>query len=342
LNSRDRVSAALRRQVPDRVPWCELAVDRALAQRLMGWGPQVSEAYNMEAHPFSLEESLAVAEHLGLDNLSYVLRAPVYAEKIPGKDGRLFYGDGMLHTRDDLHLLQLPDPHDDDLYAGAAEFVRHKGDYSAWFITRMGIFPTTLSMGLETFSIALFEDRDFIEEVLDAYVDWSVVVAQRVCELGFDVYVSTDDMAFHTGPFFSPEVFRELVMPRYRRIAEHISIPWIIHSDGNMLPFMDDLLSLGIAGMHPMEKDAMDIVEVKRQYGDRICVLGNVDLNILGMGTPQDVETEVRYLIDHVGPGGGYIISSGNSLASYVLPENANAMSAAVRAHGLYADVLTP
>lgn len=336
MNSRERVSAALRREQPDRVPWCELAVDQALAQRLMGWGSGSSEAYNMETHPFTFEESLAVAEHLGLDNLSYVLRAPVFAEKIPGKDGRLFYGDGMIRARDDLHLLELPDPHDDALYAGAAEFVERKGDYSAWFITRAGIFPTTLSMGLEAFSIALYEDPGLIDEILDAYTEWSVVVAQRICELGFDVYVSTDDMAFRTGPFFSPQVFRELVMPRYRRVAEHISIPWIIHSDGNILPFMDDLLSLQIAGLHPIEKEAMDIVEVKREYGDRLCILGNVDLNILGMGTPEDVEDEVRHLIAHVGPGGGYIISSGNSLAAYVVPENANAMAAAVRTYGGY------
>ena len=336
MTSRERVATALRRQQPDRVPWCELAVDRDLAQRLMGWGEPRSEAYNMEAHPFSLEEALAVADHLHLDNLSYVLRAPVFAEKIPGKDGRLFYGDGRIRTRDDLHLLQLPDPDADELYAGAEEFVRHKGDRSAWYITRIGIFPTTLSMGLETFSLALYEDREFIQTVLDAYVDWSVTVAQRVCDLGFDVYVSTDDMAFRTGPFFSPEVFRELVLPGYRRVAEHISIPWVLHSDGNMLPFMDDLLELGIDGMHPIEKEAMDIVEVKRQYGDRLCLLGNVDLNILGMGTPQDVENEVRFLIDNVGPGGGYILSSGNSLAAYVRPENANAMSAAVQAHGAY------
>jgi uroporphyrinogen-III decarboxylase len=103
-----------------------------------------------------------------------------------------------------------------------------------------------------------------------------------------------------------------------------------------MLPFMDDLLSLGIAGLHPIEKGAMDIVEVKRRYGDRLCILGNVDLNILGMGTPTEVETEVRYLIDNVGPGGGYIVSSGNSLAAYVLPENVLAMSAAIDAHGSY------
>ena len=336
MTSRDRVAAALRREEADRVPWCEIHTDRALARQLMDWGEPGDQAYSMEEHPYTARESRDLAAHLGLDSLSFILRAPVYAHKHPGQDGRLFYGDGMITTRDDLHLLDLPDPHDDALYEGAAAFLEQKGDYSAWFVTRAGIFPTTLSMGLEAFSIALFEDRPFVEEILDRYFDWSEVVAQRVCGMGFDVYVSTDDMAFGTGPFFSPAVFRDLVLPRYERLARHIPLPWIMHSDGNMLPLLDDLVGLGIAGLHPNEKGAMDIVETKATYGDRLSLLGNVDLNILGMGTTDDVRDEVRGLIRDVGPGGGYIVSSGNSLAGYLKPDNVMALSAAVREYGAY------
>lgn len=336
MNSRERVAAALRCEQPDRVPYCELGIDRALAQKLMGWGPGTSQAANLEANVYSVEEATALAAHLGLDNIGYVLRAPVYAEKVPGMDGRLFYGHGLIPSRRELHRLQLPDPTDDALYADAARFLAGRGEYSAWFITRMGIFPTMLGMGTEAFSIALYEDRGLVEEILDRYVDWSVAVARRACAMGFDVYVTTDDMAFKTAPFFSPKVFRELVMPRYRRLREAVTLPWVIHSDGNMMPFMDDLVSLGIAGFHPNEKGAMDIREVKRRYGGRLCVLGNVDLNILGMGTPEDVDREVYELIRAVGPGGGYIVTSGNSLAGYVKPENAVALGRAVRKYGAY------
>jgi len=141
---------------------------------------------------------------------------------------------------------------------------------------------------------------------------------------------------FKSGPFFSPAVFRDLVLPRYRRVAEKITIPWVIHSDGNVLPFLEDLLSLGIAGLHPIEKGALDIRAMKREYGDRLCLLGNVDLNILGLGTPQDVEAEVQELIRDVGPGGGYIVTSGNSLAGYLRPENVLALSEAVQKYGRY------
>jgi len=336
MTSKERVEAALRREEPDRVPYCELAVDRALAQRLMGWGEPLSQAANLEANTYTVEEAKALSARLKLDNINYILRAPVYAQKSPGQDGRLFYGEGLIKTEADLARLELPDPHDDALYAPAEEFVKQKGDYSAWFVTRIGIFPTMLSMGMENFAVALYENRPFVEAVLDRYCDWTAVVAERVCQLGFDVFVSTDDMAFKSAPFFSPEIFYDLVLPRFRRVAQKITLPWIIHSDGNLMPFMEGLLSLGIAGLHPNEKGAMDIRAMKRDYGDRLCLLGNVDLNILGLGTPEDVETEVRELIRDVGPGGGYIVTSGNSLAGYLKPENCLALSEAVQKYGRY------
>jgi len=75
---------------------------------------------------------------------------------------------------------------------------------------------------------------------------------------------------------------------------------------------------------------------MKRSYGARVCLLGNVDLNLLGMGTPEAVEQEVRNLIRDVGPDGGYIVTSGNSLAGYLLPENVVALSRAVQKYGRY------
>jgi uroporphyrinogen decarboxylase len=336
MNSRDRVLATLRHEEPDRVPYCELGIDRALAQRLMAWGESQSQAHNLEVNQYTVEEAKAIASSLKLDNLSYIMRAPVYAQKLAGQDGRLFYGNGMIQTEADLATLELPDAYDDSLYAEAEEFVRQKGDYAAWFVTRMGIFPTMLSMGIENFCIAVYENRSLVETVLDRYYDWMMVVAERICQIGFDVFVSTDDFAFKTGPFLSPAMFRDLVVPRHRRVAERITIPWILHSDGDVMPYLEDVLDLGISGLHPNEKGAMDIRAMKREYGGRICLLGNVDLNILGMGTPEDVEREVLGLIRDVGSGGGYIVTSGNSLAGYLRPENVLALTRAVQKYGHY------
>jgi uroporphyrinogen-III decarboxylase len=336
MNPRERVLAALRGEQPDRVPYCELGIDRALAQRLMGWGEPTSQASNLEANQYTVDEAKEIASFLKLDNLTYVMRAPVYAQKSAGQDGRLFYGEGMIQSEADLATLELPDPHDDSLYAEAEEFIRRKGEYAAWFVTRIGIFPTMLSMGIEGFCIAMYENRPLVEAVLERYYDWMAVVTDRVCQMGFDVFVSTDDLAFKTGPFLSPAMFRDLVMPHHQRVAEKITIPWILHSDGDVMPYLEDLLSLGITGLHPNEKGAMDIRAMKRDYGDQICLLGNVDLNILGLGTPEDVEQEVRDLIRDVGPGGGYIVTSGNSLAGYSRPENVLALGSSVLKYGRY------
>ena len=110
----------------------------------------------------------------------------------------------------------------------------------------------------------------------------------------------------------------------------------MVHSDGNMAPFLDDFAGLGIAGMHPNEKGAMDIRAVKRDYGDRLCVLGNVDIDLLTRGTPDEVDAEVRALIRDLAPGGGYILTSGNSLTSYLQPGNVLAMTEAGRRWGSY------
>ena len=121
-----------------------------------------------------------------------------------------------------------------------------------------------LSMGLEAFSLALYDDLPLVERLLDRYVEWIEVVAERACRLGFDVFVSTDDFAFNTATFFSPQVFRDLVLPRYRRVAPAIT-PAVgdpqrrRHRRAPRRP-----AGVGIVATHPNEPQATDIREMKR------------------------------------------------------------------------------
>jgi uroporphyrinogen decarboxylase len=271
-----------------------------------------------------------------MDSISYILRAPTYAQTQTGVDGRSFQGDGMIKTEADLEMVKLPNPHDDELYAEAEEFVKGRGDYALAFVTRIGMLQTVLSLGMEGFAIALYDSRPLVEQLLDLYYDWMAVVAERICQMGFDLFITTDDFAFKSALMFSPRIFQELMVPRYRRVVEKITIPWVLHSDGNIMEVVETLLDLGVSGLHPNEKGAMDIRAMKRKYGDRVCLLGNVDLNLLGMGSPGEVDLEVKELIRDVGPGGGYILTSGNSLASYLKPECVLAMAEAVKKYGRY------
>ena len=337
MTPKERIMAAVKRQEPDRVPFCELAIDRALAERLMGWpATQTAAGGSLAKNPYTVEESKALAAFLGCDCIWYLLRAPVFARQGIGQEGRGFMGQGMIQSEADLEKIKLPDPHKDELYRGAEQFARNKGDYALAFVTRIGFFQTVLSMGTENFLVSLYTNRPLVEKILDIYFDWMTVVAERMCRIGFDIFWTTDDYAYKTGMFFSPATFREVIAPRYRRVLDRVTIPWFLHSDGNIMESMDTLVDLGVAATHPNEKGAMDIREVKRKYGDRICLIGNLDLNILGMGTPEETEREVKELIRDLAPGGGYMISSGNSLASYLKPECVLAMSKAIRKYGKY------
>lgn len=335
MTSHARVATALRRETPDRVPWCELLVDPFLVKKLLGWGPE-NQTFSLEDQQYTAEEAKQVSRFLGLDNLAYILRAPIYAQKHAGEDGRLFYGEGILHTRDDLKLIRLPDPRSPAFWDPIKRYVDAKGDYSAWLITRLGVMPAMLGMGTTAFSLALYDDRTLVEAIFDIYLEWTCVVAEVASRIGFDAFVTSDDVAFGSATFFSPKVFRELCLDRYRTLQQHLTIPWIMHSDGNMHPFMKDILPLDIVAFHPVEKAAMDIRETKQRYGHRLCIIGNVDLNTLGAGTTAEVEAEVISLLRDIAPGGGYIMSSGNSLAGYLIPENVLAMRDTIRQFGAY------
>jgi uroporphyrinogen decarboxylase len=112
----------------------------------------------------------------------------------------------------------------------------------------------------------------------------------------------------------------------------------IKHTDGNITPILDMFVDAGIDGLHPLDPEAgMDIAAVKELYVGRICVIGNIDTGrLLSESSPRDVDTEVKRIIQSVAPGGGYIISSANSIHVKVRPENYEAMLRAARKYGNY------
>jgi uroporphyrinogen decarboxylase len=112
----------------------------------------------------------------------------------------------------------------------------------------------------------------------------------------------------------------------------------IKHSDGNLWPILDLIVDTGIDGLNPMEPIAgMDIGRVKRLYGNRVCLIGNVDCAyILSEASVEEVEAAVKECILKASPGGGHIISSSNAIHSSVKPENYRKMIEAARKHGRY------
>ena len=338
MTSRERVLAALKLKQPDRVPWVESSVHNKLAEKLLQRTDfekaSVTQLFSMPGARIPP----AVLEVLALDNLNFSVAPPRFV-KSQSFEGMDMISDGLIKTEADLKKIVLPDPESDEFYKPARDFVsRYRGTGKALGITtRMGISNTYLSMGIEHFSLMLYENRDLVLKVMDIFIDWACKAVTKINGLGFDFMIIPEDLAWKQGPMFSPKMIRELFLPRMKKVAERIQIPWIYHSDGNLMPILDDLLALGMNGLANIEPNAMDIVELKKKFGHRVCLVGNIDLHYtLTQGTPEETEAEVKMRIQEVGPGGGYILASSNSLTPYCKPENVLAMNRALLKYGHY------
>lgn len=318
MNSRERVLCALNLQQPDMVPFFD-NVDIEMQRMILG-----REDF----------DQLDFVQEMHFDALAYAGFTPpsfVRTECAKGSS-RKIQVEGLIKTRDDLKRVQLPVV-DDAFMEGARNFIEKYRDTgkALYFRTRTGSANVLQSMGLDGFSYALYDDPGLIDALFGMYTDWIIQVLDKAQSLGFDFAWFADDIAYKNGPMFSPGVFRKQFLPHIRSVVEHIKLPWVYHSDGNLMALMDDLLSLGMNGLNPIEPEAMDIEEMKWLYGDRICLMGNIDLHYtLTLGTVEEVEREVERKIRTIGKGGGYIIASGNSIPDYCKVENVLAMRDAV------------
>jgi len=113
--------------------------------------------------------------------------------------------------------------------------------------------------------------------------------------------------------------------------------PLIYHSDGNVLPVVDDLIvEVGISALHPIEPKAMDIRQLKRDYGSRVALMGNVDVDLLSRGTADMVAEQTKELLRDIAPGGGYLLGSSNSIPYYIPLANYRAMLDTLGRFGSY------
>ncbi len=185
---------------------------------------------------------------------------------------------------------------------------------------------TWMLMGFEDFCIALLDDEKLVAEIFEKIAKIQFTALDEIFKMPHvgAVFI-VDDLAFGTGPMISPAAFRDHVFPWYKEIARRChknGLLYFQHTDGNILPLMEDLIGLGLDALHPIDPTCMDIVRMKREYGDRICLLGNVSNELLSTGSVEEVRNEVRRLIDVVAPGGGYCLGSGNSVPDWARFEN--------------------
>jgi len=112
-------------------------------------------------------------------------------------------------------------------------------------------------------------------------------------------------------------MFAEFVTPYlarliagYREMGAYV----IKHTDGNLMPILDQLVSCKPHALHSIDIQAvdMDFRVIKERYGDQVCLIGGVQCSLLQTGTEDEIRENCRYVLEHGMPGGGYIYSTTN------------------------------
>ena len=210
-------------------------------------------------------------------------------------------------------------------------------------ILLLGKIYTTawMYMGAETFFNALETDEKLVAEIINKIGEIQYQTFLRVIEHPcVGAVLNPDDIAFNTGLLVSPKYLRKYVFPWYKKmgkICREREIGFIFHSDGDCTEVMDDLIDCGFHAFNPIQPNAMNIVEVKKRWGKKLCIIGNINLDsTLTLGTPDDVRAEVYERIRTIAPGGGYMVSSSNSITDYVPVANMRALLDATYEFGQY------
>jgi uroporphyrinogen decarboxylase len=326
---------------PDRVPNAELHVDWQIKQAFLG-------------HPIrTVQDDVDFWYRAGYD---YIYLRANYEYRMVG-DGhrdqdRIYAGDmqlskwegdetSLISNWDEYTAYPWPDPATID-YANLVECAR--GLYPGMRIISGvgGIFTRVWRiMGFDTFCLALVDQPDLVAELFRRVGETQVEVFRRIVDMeqvGAMWY--GDDLAYVSGTMIRPDYFRRHLFPYLKEMGDLCKtrdLPFAIHSDGDLRAILPDLIACGLNAIHPVEPKAMDARALKAQYGKQLALLGNIEIgDLLTLGTPEQVEADVKERIRALACGGGYAVGSSNTVAHFVKLENFKAMVRATRKYGQY------
>ena len=194
----------------------------------------------------------------------------------------------------------------------------------------------------EVYLEAIYTHPEWIEIFLEVEMRKAIANIEEAVKHGADFILGGYDLATSSGPIYNPEIFRKYLAPRYKKILEvshKFGLPYIYRSDGNTRAFWDMWFEeIGFDGYAEIDASVgIDIGELKRKYGNKIILIGNVDCaKTLVYGTKEEVENEVKQCIEKAAKGGGYILTSSNSIHYNVPAKNFIYMVEAARKFGKY------
>ena len=324
----------LRQKTPDRVHFIELFLDEevktALCRRF-----DIDKKLDRNDPWYIQKREIAIQRFLGYDYvvcgpsgldlpLDWVITEDTAAFSRAG--GRKFINEhaGPITSWQDFEAYPWPDP--ENFSTKELEwYQKHLPDDMCIIGGLTGSFAEYLSwlMGYETLCYALYDQKDLVEAIFSRYL--ALAQYETKLALEFDrvkIIWGSDDMGYRAGPLISPSSMRQFVLPGHKSLAQlshDAGRPYILHSCGKLDTIMDDLIEdVKIDGKHSFEDTILDVREAKILWGDRISILGGIDMDFLCRANEQDIRQRVRETLEICLPAGGYCLGTGNSVANYI------------------------
>lgn len=242
---------------------------------------------------------------------------------------------GVISSEEEYEAYQWPDPDRLDLTM-LDEVARLLPDGMRVLANIGKVFTGTWQLlGFATFAESLIDRPRLVGKVFERVAEIQARITRRViAHPCVGAVLHADDLAYYSGLMVNPKVLREYVFPTYQALGDDChqrDILYLFHSDGDIHDVIPDILTCGFVGLHPIEPKPMNAVDVKRQWGDRLCLLGHIDVDLLARGTPRQIRDQTHHNLDQLARDGGYLPGSGNSVPNYVPLGNYLAMLEAVR-----------
>jgi uroporphyrinogen decarboxylase len=150
----------------------------------------------------------------------------------------------------------------------------------------------------------------------------SLALSRELVKMGVDILWWGDDFSVESGPIMKPELFKKLLVPRYAKVFSELraidrNVKIAFHCDGKVEWSLQDLIDTGVDIINPLQPDVNDVAAVKKRYGKRLSVWGNVDTRrVMSKGSVTEVVEEVKNVIRTLSPGGGHLLSSNHTIQS--------------------------
>ena len=364
MNNRERIFSALQLKQPDRVPIFDY-FDKAplikISNVLFGNDTpmKVSTMAGVDGAVTDLDYQymdlqIRVIKALDLDAI--ITWQNIKCEKLPGKSDFIKDRFGIVY-RTSEHGVPIPmegpvkDKFDLDKIATFEPFPE-EFDLIDYYKERAPERVLLFDIGdpfrmcwylmgsMEKFLPLIIIEPDFVLKLSRIAAELLKKTVEMAIERGAEVIFMEGDLAFRENILMSKDQFMRFVNVFNHEICEVAhkrGVPIIKHSDGNIWPILDELIEAGFDGIHPIEPQAMDIKEVKNHLRDKACVCGNIDCaDLLVTGDPNEVVAKVKDTIKDAAPGGGYILTSSNSIHPGCNAENVVTMFNTAKKHGVY------